>query len=146
MLRPFVVLLLVSILATSLALPIPSEHNPSSITQHLAHASLWALSGLATLGFAIGGIVYGTHWWDRLESIRRENDANMLQFNATMEKNALDHKKKMEALDVLLDLVEQYSDKTKEESRSGGFNPVIIENELEQGFEEAKSTVESVDG
>jgi hypothetical protein len=63
----YLVLVLVSLLSITLAIPIHENDDTNSVGQHLGRAGLWLFGGLAGIGMAIGSISYGTSCVSHLE-------------------------------------------------------------------------------
>jgi hypothetical protein len=139
-------LLFLSILTITIAVPLPDGKTQStdSVAQHIGRAGLWALGGLAAIGLSLGSITYGTNWWHRFKTLQAEFDGNKMAWDATQARKEQEHQKKMEALDVILDVVKNYTDtvglvKTE-------FGPFAIADDLEAGIEDAKVNVDKVGG
>lgn len=124
-------LLLQSIIATTIALPVPGEsNNEQSLGQHLGAASLWILGGIATIGMAIGGMTYGANWWNRFQQMQAEYNADIADWKADQRRKEKEHQKNMEALDIVLEVTRNFTDNIGKEP--AGFNPFDIPDALEE--------------
>jgi len=129
--RKSIFVLLLSIMATTVALPVPGEsNNEHSLGQHLATASLWILGGLATIGMAIGGITYSTNWWNRFQQMQAEYNADITDWKADQRRKEKEHQKNMQALDIVLEVTRNFTDNIGK--KRAEFNPFDIPNALEE--------------
>jgi hypothetical protein len=145
-------LLIFTLLLPALAHPIPpttppsnpSAPAPNSLTQHLGRAGLLVLTLSGILGLAAGGITYGTHWLHRYKSLTATEEGNMTLWRAEQERRDVEHRKKMEGLDIILDVVRNYTEdlgrerEEREGREKGGFDPFLLVGEVERGVEEAQ--------
>jgi hypothetical protein len=120
--KQLLLLLFLSILATTLALPLPNDQNlnSNSLAQHLGQVGLWILGGATAIGLALGSVTYGTNWWHRFKFLQAEHLGNMTLWNATQARKEQVHQKNMEALDIILEVARNYTDSMGKETE---FNP-----------------------
>lgn len=129
-------LLVLSIIATAIAVPVPEENHETSLGQHLGTAALWIVGGLASVAMAIGGITYGVNWLHRFQKVQSEYTADTADWNASQTRKDKEHQKKMEAEDLILDVTRNYTDNVGKESE--GFNPFQIPEALEEELEQSR--------
>ena len=144
--RYLLLLVCLFIAATTIAIPIPDKENVdrNSLGQHIGRAGLWVLGGAAVISMIIGSITYGTNWWHRFKVIKGEHEWNMTLWNATQARKEQEHQKIMEALDIILDVVKNYTDSIGKETTE--FDPFAIADEMEAGVKEARADIEGVKG
>jgi len=129
--RKYIFLLLLSSSATTIALPVPAQSdNEQSLGEHLGTAGLWILGGLATIGMAVGGITYGTNWWNRFQQMQAEYNADIADWKTDQARKEKEHQKAMGALDIVLDMTRNFTNNIGKERPQ--FNPFNIPGELEE--------------
>ena len=139
--RTLFLLVILSIVATIIAIPLPDEEpeNKRSLGQHLGQVGFWMFGGLAMIGMAIGGVTYGTNWWHRFKSMQAEHEGNRTAWEAARSQKEQEHLKNMEALDIILDVTRNYTDTVGKEKAE--FDPVSITKELESEVQDAQIAV-----
>jgi hypothetical protein len=132
----YLVLGLLSLLSIALAIPVHENDDTNSVGQHLGRAGLWLFGGLAGIGMAIGCISYGTSWLHRFKSLQAEFAANTTAWDAEQARKEQEHKKHMEALDMILDVAKNYTDSVGKPPKE--FDPFVVIKEMQDNVEDAK--------
>src|SRR5271170_6815342 len=136
----YLVLVLVSLLSITLAIPIHGNDDTNSVGQHLGRAGLWLFGGLAGIGMAMGCITYGTSWLHRFKSMQAEFAGNMTAWDAEQARKEQEHKKQMEALDIVLDVAKNYTESVGQTPKE--FDPFAVIQEMQDNMEDAKIEAE----
>ena len=110
--RYFLLLFLLSIIAATTAIPVPDgEKETKSMGQDLGlEASTWISGGLAMIALVMGSVTYGTNWWHRFKTMQTEHEGNMTIRGATQARKEQEHQRHMEALDIILDVIRNYTE------------------------------------
>jgi hypothetical protein len=129
-------LLILALIATAIAVPVPEENHETSLGQHLGTAALWIVGGLASVAMAIGGITYGVNWLNRFQKVQSEYKADTADWNAAQTRKDKEHEKKMAAEDLIIGVTRNYTDNVGKEIE--GFNPFEIPEALEDELEQSR--------
>jgi hypothetical protein len=129
------------LITITIAIPVPNgEHGTKSVGQQLGQVGLWVFGGLAMIGWAIGSVTYGTNWWHRFKTIQAEHEGSMTIWDATQAQKEQDHRKHVEALDIILDVTRNYTENVGKKRIE--YNPFVIAKDVEAEAQDTQTTVD----